>query len=90
MNPQIFREYDIRGIAGKDLTEDDAKSIGKAYGTLVQKHGNKKVSVGRDCRVTSELFSQRFIEGVLSTGCDAIDIGLCPTPVLYFSIEHLS
>ena len=88
MNPQIFREYDIRGIAGKDITEDDAESIGKAYGTLVQKHGNKKVSVGRDCRLTSELFSRRFIEGILSTGCDVIDIGLCPTPVLYFSIVH--
>ena len=88
MNPQIFREYDIRGITGKDITEDDAQSIGKAYGTLVQKHGNKKVSVGRDCRLTSELFSKRFIEGILSTGCDVIDIGLCPTPVLYFSIVH--
>ncbi|MCK5541888.1 MAG: phosphomannomutase/phosphoglucomutase [Desulfobacterales bacterium] len=88
MNPQIFREYDIRGIAGKDITEDDAQNIGKAYGTLLQKHGNKKVSVGRDCRLTSKLFSKRFIEGILSTGCDVIDIGLCPTPVLYFSIVH--
>jgi phosphomannomutase/phosphoglucomutase len=89
MNPQIFREYDIRGIAHKDITEDDAKSIGKAYGTFLQKHGNKRVSVGRDCRLTSELFSKHFIEGILSTGCDVIDIGLCPTPVLYFSIVHL-
>ncbi len=89
MNPQIFREYDIRGIAHKDITKDDARNIGKAYGTLLQKHGNKKVSVGRDCRLTSRLFSHHFIEGVLCTGCDVIDIGLCPTPVLYFSIEHL-
>lgn len=89
MNPQIFREYDIRGIAHKDITEDDAESIGKAYGTLVLQDGNKKVSVGRDCRLTSKLFSRRFIEGILSTGCDVVDIGLCPTPVLYFSIEHL-
>jgi phosphomannomutase / phosphoglucomutase len=88
MNPQIFREYDIRGIAGQDITEDDAQSIGKAYGTLIQKHGNKKVSIGRDCRLTSELFSKSFISGVLSTGCDVVDIGLCPTPVLYFSIVH--
>ncbi len=90
MNPQIFREYDIRGIAHEDITEDDAESIGKAYGTLLQKHGNKKVSVGRDCRLTSETFSHRFIRGILSTGCNVVDIGLCPTPVLYFSIVHLS
>jgi len=89
MNPQIFREYDIRGIAGKDLTENDAESIGKAYGTLLQKQGKKLVSVGRDCRITSELFSDFFIRGILSTGCDVIDIGLCPTPVLYFSIVRL-
>lgn len=89
MNPDIFREYDIRGVAGKDITEDDAVDIGKAYGTLLQTMNLKKVSVGRDCRLTSPVFSQRFIEGVLSTGCDVIDVGTCPTPVLYFSIQHL-
>ncbi len=88
MNPQIFREYDIRGIAGEDITENDAENIGKAYGSLIQKQGNKKVSVGRDCRLTSKEFSASFIKGILSTGCDVLDIGLCPTPVLYFSIEH--
>jgi len=88
MNPGIFREYDIRGIAGEDFNDDDVVNIGRAYGTLLNQHGNKKVTVGRDCRVTSDDYSRFFIQGVLSTGCDVIDIGICPTPVLYFSIHH--
>ncbi|OGR11949.1 MAG: phosphomannomutase, partial [Desulfobacula sp. GWF2_41_7] len=90
MNPGIFREYDIRGVADEDILEEDAESIGKAYGTLLNRDGKKIVSVGRDCRLTSEKFAQRFIKGILSTGCDVIDIGVCPTPVLYFSIQHLN
>lgn len=89
MNPGIFREYDIRGIAGKDIEKQDVVSIGKAYGTLLNRENKKIVSIGRDCRTSSEEFSQLFIKGITSTGCDVIDIGICPTPVLYFSIEHL-
>ncbi|OQY00723.1 MAG: phosphomannomutase [Desulfobacteraceae bacterium 4572_130] len=90
MNFEIFREYDIRGIAGKDMTEEDVINIGKAYGTLLQPHNNKKVIVGRDCRKTSDFYSELFIKGVISTGYNVIDIGICPTPVLYFSIYHLN
>ena len=90
MNPGIFREYDIRGIVGKDITEEDVVNIGKAYGSLLNKSNKKIVSVGRDCRLSSEKFSELFIEGIISTGCDVIDIGTCPTPVLYFSIQHLN
>ena len=89
MNKGIFREYDIRGVAGKDILEEDVKNIGKAYGTLLHHEGRHRVSVGRDCRLTSEAYADCFIEGVLSTGCDVVDIGMCPTPVLYFSIHHL-
>ncbi len=89
MNPGIFREYDIRGIAGEDINEQDVVDIGKAYGTLLIEQGRKKISVGRDCRKTSDRFSQLFIQGIVSTGCDVVDIGTCPTPVLYFSIHHL-
>ncbi len=89
MNPGIFREYDIRGVAGKDITEDDARNIGRAYGSLLNRNNRKRVSVGRDCRLTSEKLAECFIQGILSTGCDVVDIGLCPTPVLYFSIQHL-
>ena len=90
MNPGIFREYDIRGIAGKDILDADVIDIGKAYGTLLIKQNKKTVSVGRDCRETSEKFTQLFIDGIISTGCSVIDIGTCPTPVLYFSIHHLN
>ena len=90
MNPGIFREYDIRGVAGKDIKQEDVVSIGKAYGSLLNKLNKKIVSVGRDCRQTSDKFSQLFIQGIISTGCDVIDIGTCPTPVLYFSIQHLN
>ena len=90
MNPGIFREYDIRGIAGKDIEEEDVVIIGKAYGSLLNKQNKKIMSVGRDCRLTSDKFSQLFIQGIISTGCDVIDIGICPTPVLYFSIHHLN
>ncbi len=89
MNPGIFREYDIRGIAGEDICEQDVVDIGKAYGSLLRDQGRKKISVGRDCRITSDRFSQLFIQGIVSTGCDVVDIGTCPTPVLYYSIHHL-
>ncbi|WP_320041892.1 phosphomannomutase/phosphoglucomutase [uncultured Desulfobacter sp.] len=90
MHPGIFREYDIRGIAGEEISEQDANAIGKAYGSLLVRQGRKKVSVGRDCRITSETYSKAFIDGILSAGCNVLDIGVCPTPVLYFSIHHLS
>jgi phosphomannomutase/phosphoglucomutase len=89
MNPGIFREYDIRGVAGEDIGELDVIDIGKAYGSLLIGQGRKKVSVGRDCRKTSDRFSQLFIQGIISTGLNVVDIGICPTPVLYFSIHHL-
>lgn len=89
MNPGIFREYDIRGIAGQDITEEDVVSIGKAYGTLLKRQGRKTVSIGRDCRQTSGTYAQLFIKGINAAGCDVVDIGTCPTPVLYFSIQHL-
>lgn len=88
MNPGIFREYDIRGIAGKDLDENDVKAIGRAAGTYLLRHGCRKIMVGRDCRLTSDLYAEKLTEGLLSTGCDVVDIGICPTPVLYFSIHH--
>jgi len=89
MNPGIFREYDIRGIAGQDLTETGVVAIGKGVGTYLARHGCGKITVGRDCRLSSDLYARKVIEGLRSTGCDVTDIGICPTPVLYFSITHL-
>ncbi|PIQ94489.1 MAG: phosphomannomutase [Nitrospirae bacterium CG_4_10_14_0_8_um_filter_41_23] len=92
MNDKIFREYDIRGIVGRDLNENFAFSLGKAFGTLIKnikKNGNR-VSVGRDGRISSERLAANIIKGIISTGIDVYDIGLCPTPLQYFSIHHLN
>ncbi len=89
MNPEIFREYDIRGIANRDLTETDVVDIGKAAGTFLVQRGCRRLTVGRDCRLSSSLYAKKLIEGLVSTGCVVTDIGVCPTPVLYFSIHHL-
>ncbi|MGD9022331.1 MAG: phosphomannomutase/phosphoglucomutase [Deltaproteobacteria bacterium] len=89
MNPQIFREYDIRGVVDEDLTNQDVTLIGKAFGTYLQGESCSKISVGRDCRLSSEKYQDLIIRGLLATGCDVVDIGVCPTPVFYFSVRHL-
>ena len=89
MNPGIFREYDIRGIAGQDMTEEDVFLLGKGVGTYFLRSGNRSLTVGRDCRSTSDAYAERLAAGLADSGCDVVDIGLCPTPVGYFSIRHL-
>lgn len=86
----MFREYDIRGIAGKDMNPDDVILIGKGIGTYLQRQGNIDITVGRDCRVTSDLYSEKLTQGLMATGCRVVDIGMCSTPVGYFSIRHLN
>ncbi len=90
MNPEMFREYDIRGIAGEDMSEEDVVLIGRGIGTFLRQNDCVKLTVGRDCRLTSDLYSEKLIQGLLATGCRVTDIGVCPTPVLYFSIQHLA
>jgi phosphomannomutase/phosphoglucomutase len=90
MENKIFREYDIRGIAGKEITAEDVVLIGKAAGSYLLARGKKKIAVGRDCRETSPDYSEKLIEGLLTTGIDVVDIGICPTPVLYFSVHHFN
>jgi phosphomannomutase/phosphoglucomutase len=90
LNPHMFREYDIRGIAGKDMDASDVVLIGKGIGTYLRRQGNTDITVGRDCRVTSDQYSEKLIQGLLATGCHVVDIGVCSTPVGYFSIRHLN
>ncbi len=90
MNPEMFREYDIRGIVEKDMTIEDVLLIGKSVGSFLKARGCSKLNVGRDCRLSSKRYSEKIIEGLRSTGCDVIDIGVCPTPVFYFSIQHFA
>src|ERR1700741_659219 len=89
MNPTIFREYDIRGLAEKDFDKDFAMLLGKVQGTTISAIGGRRVTAGRDCRGTSDPYAQAVIEGLAATGLQVYDIGVCPTPLLYFSLFHL-
>jgi len=90
INPQIYREYDIRGLVDRDLTPAVVKKLGQGFGTYMIQHNKSNLVVGRDGRLSSKSFAEALIEGMLSTGCHVTDIGLCPTPVYYFSIFHLN
>ncbi|MEK6590986.1 MAG: phosphomannomutase/phosphoglucomutase [Nitrospinota bacterium] len=89
MNPLIFREYDIRGTVGKDLTADVVRDIGRGYGTMMRNLSKRHVTVGRDNRLSSKGFRDALAEGILSTGINITELGLIPTPLLYFSLFHL-
>ncbi len=88
VNPLIFRKYDIRGIADRDLTPEVVIAIGKAYGTYIKRHGKRKAFIGRDARLSSPRLRDNLIDGIISTGVDVVDLGLIPTPLLYFSINY--
>lgn len=81
----VLREYDIRGIIGKTLGADDARAIGKGFGTLVRRAGGTRVVVGYDGRVSSPMLEQALVEGLTSTGVDVRRIGLGATPMLYYA-----
>ena len=89
LNPLIFREYDVRGKVEEDLTPEVTTHLGKAYGSYLRRKGYKKIVVGRDGRLSSPLLKEALVKGILSTGCDVTDLGICPTPVVYFGIFHL-
>lgn len=85
----LFREYDVRGIVGTELTTDIAERIGAAYATLVRARGIKQISVGRDGRLSSPSLRDSLLRGLLGGGLDVIDIGVCASPLLYFSLFRL-
>ena len=91
LTDKIFREYDIRGVVGKDFDEDFAFSLGKAFVSLLKEANPRaeRVSVGRDARLSSEGLAASITEGIASTGMNVYDVGLCPTPLQYFSLHHL-
>ena len=85
VNSEIFRAYDIRGIVDKDLTEEITYFLGKAVGTFIQLQGRDSVVTARDGRISGDRLQHKFQEGVLSSGCNVLDIGKVPTPLLYFA-----
>jgi phosphomannomutase len=91
-HPTLLREYDIRGIIGETLGTDDARAIGRAFGTLLREAGGKTVVVGYDGRISSPMLEHALVEGLTASGCDVVRIGLGPTPMLYYaeaSIEQV-
>jgi phosphomannomutase/phosphoglucomutase len=90
-NPHIFRQYDIRGVVGRDLDPGVAYELGRAFGTVVRRgaEGAPRIALGRDNRLSSEDLAASFSLGLRDTGADVCDVGLVPTPVLYFSAAFL-
>jgi len=86
INPNIFREYDIRGLVDKDLTPDMVEILGRGMGTYFRRQGKREAVVGRDCRLSSPDYSRALIKGLRATGCRTVDLGTIPTPLLYFMI----
>lgn len=89
ISPTIFRAYDIRGVVGKELSEAVYEVLGRAAGTLFRNKQSKSIVVGHDARLTSPAFAAAYMRGLQAVGCDVIDIGMVPTPVMYFAVDHL-
>lgn len=85
----IFRAYDIRGIVDKTLTPDTVRAIGRALGSMAIAKGEKRMAVARDGRLSGPYLSAALCEGILASGCDVIDIGVVPTPLLYYATYTL-
>ena len=88
MNPRVFREYDIRGVADRDLPDDFVTDLGRAIGTHLRRAGAKRITLGRDCRLSSPRIHAALTAGLRETGLALIDIDVVATPLLYFSVFH--
>src|SRR4051812_26902727 len=92
MTSHIFREYDIRGVADRDLTPEIARGVGRGLGTLLRgPEGSPplRIAVGRDCRVSGPRIVADVVAGLKQAGAHVIDVGEGPTPMLYFAVHHL-
>jgi phosphomannomutase/phosphoglucomutase len=78
----------VRGVAERDFDAALARALGQAFGGVVAEAGGRRVSVGRDCRLTSDRYAAAVAEGVQAAGIDVVDLGVCPTPLMYFSLFH--
>jgi phosphomannomutase/phosphoglucomutase len=85
----LFREYDLRGVVGQELTDDIAERIGQAYAAMVRDRGVKTIALGRDGRLSSPTLRERLLRGLLGSGMNVIDVGVCPSPLLYFALFNL-
>src|SRR3954451_19425864 len=88
LKASIFREYDIRGIAAQELSDPDVELLGRGLATYVIRHSGRIVCLGRDCRLSGPRLHDALLKGLLASGCAVLDIGVVPTPVLYYSAVH--
>lgn len=89
LHPTILREYDIRGIVGQTLSSDDARLIGRSFGTCVRRAGGQRIAVGRDGRLSSPDLEDAFVAGAMASGCHVTRVGCGPTPMLYWATHAL-
>lgn len=90
MNPEVFREYDIRGVVGTDLDEEFVGRLSRALGVYFHDHRVRRISLGMDARLSSPLFKEILKKGLTESGIEVIDLGMVPTPVMYFSLFRLN
>ena len=88
-NPTILREYDIRGIVGETLDSEDARALGRAFGSMMRASGARLAAVGYDGRLSSPDLAAALVDGLATSGVDVVRIGRGPTPMLYFASHHL-
>lgn len=88
-NPSIIRAYDIRGIYGQTLHERDAFFVGKSFASFLKKNGKNKIAIACDGRKSSPILKAQLLQGLIESGLEIIDVGMGPTPMLYFSVYHL-
>ena len=89
LKPTIFREYDIRGVADVELLDPGVEVLGQAFGTYLLRHGGPNINLCRDTRLSSPRLHDALLRGLLAAGCQVTDIGIAPTPVLYYSVFQL-
>src|SRR5262249_47615988 len=94
MTSHVFREYDIRGHADRDLTDDLVRRIRRGLAQLLNPAGTGdarplRTGVGRDCRLSGPRLSEALSQGLIAGGVQVLDIGVGPTPLLYFAVHHL-
>jgi len=88
LHPGIFREYDIRGVADRELLDPDIEGLGRALATYLIRHNGRSICLGNDCRLSSPRLHDALLKGMISAGAQVLDVGTVPTPVLYYSAVH--
>lgn len=88
-NEHVFRHYDIRGVANTDFPREMVTALGRALGTLWTRRGKRRVALGQDCRLSSPSLKESLLVGLRDTGMSIVDLGMVPSPVMYFSVFHM-